>query len=92
MIDPEIKYGRGESDLAEKLPKISSFFAQQEQGELEFDEFEARFSSLLSLRDVPPQLTQELEDLRGIIDKWRKQLTSAKVEIMQILKDEETES
>ena len=82
----------GSQDLAEKLLKISSFFAQKEQGESEFEEFEAGVSSLLSLRDVPPDLTQKLEDLRGIIDKWREQLTSAKVEIMQILKDEGTES
>jgi ppGpp synthetase/RelA/SpoT-type nucleotidyltranferase len=92
LIDPEIKYGRGVPDLAEMLLSISSLFAKQEQGELEFEEFEARFSSLLSLRDVPPDLTQELDDLRGIIDKWRKRLTSAKVEIMQILKDEGSET
>lgn len=89
LVDSEIKYGRGEPYLAEKLLRISSFFAEQERGELEFEEFEAGVSSLLSLRDVPPELTQKLDDLRGIVDKWRKQLTSAKVEIMQILKDED---
>jgi len=92
LIDPEIKYGRGQPELAEMLLKISSFFAQQEQGELELEELEARVSSLLSLSDAPPHLTQELGDLRGIIDKWRKQLMSAKVKIMQILKDEDSET
>lgn len=88
LVDADIKYGGGEPRLVEMLQKISEFFGRQEYAEFEFAELEAEASRLLSIRDVPVEVTGKIDSLRSILDVWRKQLVTVKNEIIEILEEE----